>query len=132
MTRGKNSSVRVLLGKVKVKQDRAWSSKWMGDRFLLSFAPALRSPRSQILCRLYKRPSDETMNRGPPVCIRMQKDQRYLLGFFPLFFFFTLTCERIFIKTHNIGIRFVMEPENVLFAGVCEHFSPRKFYRLGQ
>ena len=28
-------------------------------------------------------------------------------------------CERIFIKTHNIEIRFVIELENVLSAGVC-------------
>ena len=36
-------------------------------------------------------------------------------------------CERIFIKTHSIDIRFVIELENVLSAGVCVcvcvHFS---------
>ena len=31
-------------------------------------APELR------VCRLYKNPTDETTNRAPPVCIRMQKD----------------------------------------------------------
>ena len=35
------------------------------------------------------------------------------------FVFFTLICERVFIKVHNIEIRFVIELENVLFAGVC-------------
>ena len=33
---------------------------------MLGFAPSLRFLRSQILCRLYKRPSDETKPRPPP------------------------------------------------------------------
>ena len=32
----------------------------------LGFVPALRFLLSQILCRLYKSPSDETINRGTP------------------------------------------------------------------
>ena len=44
--------------------------------------------------------------------------------------FSVLTRERIFIKTHNIEFVVVVEPENALFAGVCVHFSSRKFYRL--
>ena len=47
-------------------------------------------------------------------------------------FFFALAHERIFIKTHKIESRFVIEPENILSAGVCVHFSTRKFYWLGQ
>ena len=35
----------------------------MGDRYELGFAPALRFLRSQILCRPYKSPSDESTNR---------------------------------------------------------------------
>ena len=61
------------LSKAKVKHGRV-VTKWMCDRYVLGFAPALRFLRSQILCRLYKSPSGETINRGPPVCIRMQKD----------------------------------------------------------
>ena len=37
-----------------------------GDCNLLGFVPALRFLRSQILCKLYKSPSDETINGGPP------------------------------------------------------------------
>ena len=37
-----------------------------------------------------------------------------------------------FHKTHNIEVRFVTGPETILFAGVCMHFSARKFYGLGQ
>ena len=33
---------------------------------MLGFVPALRFPRSQVQCRLYKSPSDETINRGTP------------------------------------------------------------------
>ena len=32
----------------------------------------------------------------------------------PFLFFFALSYERIFIKTHNIGIRLVIGPENRL------------------
>ena len=38
---------------------------WMGDRYVLGFAPAPRFIRSQSLCRLDKSPSDETVDRGP-------------------------------------------------------------------
>ena len=44
-------------------------TKWMGDRYVLGFAPALRFLRSQIMYRLCKSPSDETINRG----IRLKK-----------------------------------------------------------
>ena len=40
-------------------------TKWMGDCYMLDFAPALRFLRSQILCRLHKSPPDEAINRGP-------------------------------------------------------------------
>ena len=39
----------------------------MGDHYVLGFAPALRFPQTQILCRLYKSSLDETINRGPSV-----------------------------------------------------------------
>ena len=39
---------------------------------MLGFAPALRFRHSQILCRLYKSPSEETINRGPP-CVSQAK-----------------------------------------------------------
>ena len=39
----------------------------MGDRYVvLGFAPALRFLWSQIMCRLYKGPTDEIINLGPP------------------------------------------------------------------
>ena len=51
----------------------------MGDRYVLGFAPALGFLRSQILCRLYKSPSDETINRGPSraymrICMQKRSD----------------------------------------------------------
>ena len=39
-------------------------TKWVGGRYVLGFAPALRFLRSPILCRLYKNHSDETTSRG--------------------------------------------------------------------
>ena len=47
--------------------------KWMGGRYVLGFATSLRFFRSQILCRLYKRPSDETKPRPPPPPMYTQK-----------------------------------------------------------
>ena len=48
---------------------------------------------------------------------------------FSLFvFFFTLACERIFIKTHS---RRVVGLENTLFAAMSVHLSAQTFYRLG-
>ena len=45
-------------------------------------------------------------------------------GSLSLFAFFALVCERIFIKTHNIEIRFVIEPQNYAFSQhVCALFS---------
>ena len=44
-----------------------------GDRYVLGFAPALRFLRSQILCRLHKSPSDETVNRDPPSVYECKK-----------------------------------------------------------
>ena len=38
-------------------------------------------------------------------------------------FLFTLTRERIFIKTHSTEIRWVVGPENILFAGATVHLS---------
>ena len=46
----------------------------MGDRYVQGFAAAPRFLRSQILCRLYKGPSDEYKPRSF-VCIRIQKDR---------------------------------------------------------
>ena len=43
-----------------------------------------------------------------------------------------LARERIFIKTYGIKSRFVVGPENILFAGVCVHLSARKLYRPEQ
>ena len=49
-----------------------------------------------------------------------------------LAFLFTLTRERSFIKTRNIEIRFVTEPENILFAWVCVcNFQPGNFTGWG-
>ena len=42
--------------------------------YMLCYAHVPRFLRSQFLSRLYKSPSDETMNRIPPVCIWMQND----------------------------------------------------------
>ena len=39
-------------------------------------------------------------------------------------FFFTLACERIFIKTYSTESRCDIEPENRLFAGMAVHFQP--------
>ena len=33
--------------------------------------------------------------------------------------------------SRNIEIRFVIGSDNIVLAGVCVHFSARKFYRLG-
>ena len=35
---------------------------WMGDHYVLGFAPAPRILWREILCRLYKNPLDETVN----------------------------------------------------------------------
>ena len=43
-----------------------------GDRYVLGFPPALYFPRRQILCRLYKCPSDETINLIAP-CVHACK-----------------------------------------------------------
>ena len=37
----------------------------------------------------------------------------------------------MFIKTHNIGIRFIIEPEDILFAGACVLFTARQFTGWG-
>ena len=39
-----------------------------------------------------------------------------------LFVFFTLARERIFTKTHITENRFVIGPQNILFAGAYVHF----------
>ena len=55
------------------------------------------------------------------------------LNSFSLFvFFFALAYERIFIKMHNIKIRFVLGLEYMLLAGGCVQFSAQKFYSLRQ
>ena len=46
-------------------------------------------------------------------------------------FFFTLACERIFIKTYNIESRCVIEPENILFGGMSVNFQPGTFTGQG-
>ena len=43
----------------------------MSDHYMLGVAPTLRSLQNQVPCRLYKCPSDETINQGPP-CVAMQ------------------------------------------------------------
>jgi len=50
------------------------------DYLWLGFAPALRFLRSQILCRLYKSPSDETINRGPPCVYACKKITNTCVG----------------------------------------------------
>ena len=45
---------------------------------------------------------------------------------------FALAHERIFMKTYTTESRFALGEENLLFAGVCVHFSSRTFFRLGQ
>ena len=48
---------------------------WVGDRYVLGFVSAPIFLRSQILCRLYRSPSGETINRGPPrVYMHAKKD----------------------------------------------------------
>ena len=37
-----------------------------------------------------------------------------------------------FHNMHCIESRFVIGTENILFAGMCVHFSAQKFYLLGQ
>ena len=61
------------------------------------------------------------------------KHHVYLLTLDPFFvFFFTLACERIFIKTHSVESRCVMGPGNILPAGPSVQLSALEFYRLGQ
>ena len=52
---------------------------------------------------------------------------------FMTFFLPTLACERIFTELQSIESWFFLyiEAENILFPGMCEHFSVQKFYRLG-
>ena len=52
----------------------------IADYLWLGFAPALRFLRSQILCRLYKSPSDETINRGPPCVYACKKITNTCVG----------------------------------------------------
>ena len=46
----------------------------MGDRYVLGFAPAPGFPQSQILCKIYKGPSDETSPSCVYIYVHMQKD----------------------------------------------------------
>ena len=50
----------------------------------------------------------------------------------PFVFFFSLACERIFIKTHGIESRYAMGLENILCVGASMRLSARNFYRLRQ
>ena len=52
------------------------ATKYTSDHYALGCAPALRFLWSQILCRLYKSPLDETINRGPP-CVYVWKKSTY-------------------------------------------------------
>ena len=55
-------------------------SKWMGDRYVLGFVFALRFFLwSQILCRLYKSPSDETKPRSPVSIYASRKKITYII-----------------------------------------------------
>ena len=49
----------------------------------------------------------------------------------PFSFLFALAHENIFIRMHNIQIRFVTGPENILCGGVCMNFSAQKFSGWG-
>ena len=63
------------LSKARVKHDRAWSpNRWVTVNLRARLCAALRFLRSQSLCRFHKSHSDATINRGPPVCIRMETD----------------------------------------------------------
>ena len=56
------------LSKATAKWDQAWSPNGRVIVIhVLGFEPAPRFLWSQILCRLYKSPLDETINRGPPL-----------------------------------------------------------------
>ena len=49
----------------------------MGDCCVVGFVLAVRFLWSQILCRLYKSPSDVTINCGPP-CVYARKKSHYM------------------------------------------------------
>ena len=73
-----------------------------------------------------------SFENDPQKCAQFEILKPFFFFFFFLFFLFALPFERIFTKTHSVESRCVIGPENILFAGVCAHFSARKFYRLGQ
>ena len=50
--------------------------------YVIGFAPALRFLQSQILCRLYKSPLDETINRGPLLYMHACKKITYACQLF--------------------------------------------------
>ena len=54
------------LSKARVKRDRAWSPTGRLTVMWQALRPPRRFLRSQLLCRLNKSPSDETINRCPP------------------------------------------------------------------
>ena len=45
----------------------------MGDRYVLGFAPAPGFPQSQILCKIYKGPSDETSPSCVYICTHAKR-----------------------------------------------------------
>ena len=47
------------------------------------------------------------------------------------FLFFAQACGRIFIQTHSTESRWVIGPENILFAGACVHRSAENFTDWG-
>ena len=68
--------------------DQTWAQKFtillnglkkIDACYVIGFAPFLRFLWSQILCRLYKSPLDETANRGPPSLYACKKDHIRML-----------------------------------------------------
>ena len=59
------SCVWISKAEVESKAQSSVVTKWIGGHYMLGFVPALRFLQSQILCRLYKSPLDETINQSP-------------------------------------------------------------------
>ena len=58
--------VRALTLKRPSEAPSSMVTKWIGDHYVPGFAPTQRLLQSQITCRLYTSPLDETINYNPP------------------------------------------------------------------
>ena len=75
-----SKSTRLQSHKSQSKAQSSMVTKWMDDCYVLGFVPALKYLWSQILHRLYKSPSDETIIKPRSrVCVCMQKDHKHTL-----------------------------------------------------